>query len=340
MWWDMSDKSVPRLVDRPNFSGSLLAVLTLPKVSRDDVAFVGVLARWLGATGALGRRTAALVGGPVRARAITSRLGDPDAARCELRIAGTSFELRGASAGVRRIAQRVLGGPTEIAAPRPLDAVEHAVWALVVAAALEDLGIAGEVWACEGPSPVGDDPHELAVELDAGGTPFTVAIRAPRSFAMRAPVSRVPAWAERVRVAAAIVVGRCLIEPEAIRRLAPRKIITLDRPASQAELVVLGGALGLVIRPSEVVAEVVTGYVVRAMSLPDDARVELTVGLGTTQLSLRQVFELAVGQIVPLGRPLAGPFEIRAQGSLVGRGELVDVEGELGVRIVSLGEQE
>ncbi len=320
-------------------------VLTLPKVSRADLAFVGVLARWLGATGAFGRRTAALVGGPVRARAIASTLDDPDAARCELRIAGSSLELLGAGAGVRRIAQRVLGGPTEIAATRPLGAVEHAVWALVVAAALEDLGIAGEVWACEGPSSLGDDPRELAVELDAGGTPFTVAIRAPRSFAMRAPVPHVPAWAERVYVDAAIVVGRCRISTAAIRALAPRNIITIDPPAapSQAELVVLGGALGLVVRPSgagEVVADVVTGYVVRAMSLPDDARVELTVGLGTTQLSLRQVFELAVGQIVPLGRPLAGPFEIRAQGSLVGRGELVDVDGELGVRIVSLGEQE
>jgi type III secretion protein Q len=88
------------------------------------------------------------------------------------------------------------------------------------------------------------------------------------------------------------------------------------------------------------VAEVATGYVPRAMSLPDDAHVELTVGLGTTQLSLRQVFELAVGQVVPLGRPLAGPFEIRARGTLVGSGELVDVDGELGVRIVSLGDQE
>ena len=56
------------------------------------------------------------------------------------------------------------------------------------------------------------------------------------------------------------------------------------------------------------------------LSLPDDAHVELTVALGTTQLSLRQVFELSVGQIVSLGRPLAGPFELRAAGRLVGKG--------------------
>jgi type III secretion protein Q len=89
-----------------------------------------------------------------------------------------------------------------------------------------------------------------------------------------------------------------------------------------------------------VVAEVATGYVRRPMSLPDNAHVELTVALGTTQLSLRQVFELSVGQIVQLGRPLAGPFELRAAGRLVGKGELVDVDGELAVRIVSVGDQE
>lgn len=309
-------------------------MLAFPRIARGDVADLAVLARWLDATGTLGRRTTALVGGPVRVRAIAARLGDPYAARCELRVAGTSLELLAASTGVRRIAQRLLGGPTEAAAPRPLSAVEHAVWALALAAALEDLGIAGEVWACEAPL---DLDRELAFELDVAGTPMTIAIRMPRSLALRAPPARVPVWADRVRVDASVILGRCTLARADIPRFAPRAVVTLDRAA---ELVVLGGSLGLAIRPGDVVAEVATGYVPRAMSLPDDSRVEVTVGLGTTQLSLRQVFELAVGQVVPLGRPLAGPFEIRAAGALVGRGELVDVEGELGVRIVSLGDKE
>lgn len=105
-----------------------------------------------------------------------------------------------------------------------------------------------------------------------------------------------------------------------------------------ADLDLLGGTLGIRGEPGAVSARVATGYVRRDMSMPDDAHVELTVALGTTQLSLRQVVDLAVGQIVPLGRPLAGPFEVRAQGRVVGRGELVDVDGELAVRIVSLGD--
>ena len=101
-----------------------------------------------------------------------------------------------------------------------------------------------------------------------------------------------------------------------------------------------GQAVGASSAASDVVAEVVSGYVPRAMSLPDDAHVELTVGLGTTRMSLRQVYELSIGQVVTLGRPLGGPFDVRAAGKLVGKGELVDVDGELAVRIVSLGDQE
>jgi flagellar motor switch/type III secretory pathway protein FliN len=100
--------------------------------------------------------------------------------------------------------------------------------------------------------------------------------------------------------------------------------------------VIFGGSVGLRAAPNAVSAAACTGYVPRDMSLPDDAHVELTVALGTTQLSLRQVVELAIGQIIQLGRPLAGPFELHAAGRIVGRGELVDVDGELGVRIVSL----
>ena len=305
----------------------------LPRVARDDVAWLAVLARWIGASHGLGRRVAALAGGPVVARGVSVEgLRDAHAARCEVRVSGASIEVLGASAGVRRIAQRVLGGPSELPAPRPLGAVEHAIWALVVAAALEDLGVAGQVHACEGPLALAG-ARELAIDLDLAGAPFTVAIRAPRALALRSPQPpRVPAWADRARVDAAIVLGRSAIPRADLRRLAPRAIVTVERVH---ELAVLGGALGVSIARGAVVAEVATGYLPRAMPLPDDAHVELTVGLGA-QLTLRQVLELAVGQVVPLGRPLAAPFEVRAAGAVVGHGELVDVDGELGVRITSV----
>jgi flagellar motor switch/type III secretory pathway protein FliN len=37
-----------------------------------------------------------------------------------------------------------------------------------------------------------------------------------------------------------------------------------------------------------------------------------------------------------LGRPLGGPVELRAGGRLLARGELCDVEGEVGVRVTEV----
>ena len=81
-----------------------------------------------------------------------------------------------------------------------------------------------------------------------------------------------------------------------------------------------------------------TGYV-RTVAASDEAGLPVTVQLGTTRLSLRRLGELAVGEVIGLGRPLAGPYEIHAGGRLIGHGELVDLDGETGIRIVSLTQE-
>jgi flagellar motor switch/type III secretory pathway protein FliN len=172
---------------------------------------------------------------------------------------------------------------------------------------------------------------ELAVVL--GGVSMTVVAFVPRSLELRTPPSRGwPAWTFDIP----IVVGRSAIERAAISQLGVGDIITVERTL---ELQIGDGRIGLTAAPRAVEATVSTGYLPRDMTLPDDAHLELTVQLGTTRMSLRALSELAVGQIVSLGRPLAGPFEVRAAGRLVGQGELVDVDGELGVRIVSLAQE-
>ena len=92
----------------------------LPRLARGDVAITAALARWL-AIRPSGRRIDALVGGPVTLATTTiAAFDDPHAGSCALRVAGTTLEVRGANALVRRIAQKTLGGPAELAAPRPL----------------------------------------------------------------------------------------------------------------------------------------------------------------------------------------------------------------------------
>ena len=311
----------------------------LPRRTRREAELDSTIARWLAARGR-GDRLARLAGGPVRAAVGSGQALDPFAARCTVRVPGASVEVHGSSMAVRRIAQRVLGGPDELRAPRPLGVVERSLFALVVATALEDLGVPGEVWPLLGdagePAP---DADLVALDVTLADILLAVQLRAPAELFARVPPAReVPAWLSTTRLELPIVLGRCALDRPQLAKLAPRSVITLERPAAGAELAVLGGSVGLAAAAGAVVATVATGYVPRDMSLPDDARVELTVELGTTQLSLRQVTELAVGQIVQLGRPLAGPFELRAAGRVLGRGELVDVDGELAVRIVSLGD--
>ena len=170
----------------------------------------------------------------------------------------------------------------------------------------------------------------LAVELavDVAGTPLVVIALCPRELVVRAPPSRaLPRWIFELPV----IVARCALPVSSLAALAARDVVVVERTLA---LVIGAGQIGLAAAAQAVEATVATGYVPRPML--DDAHVEVTVQLGTTRLSLRQLADLAVGQIVQLNRPLAGPFEVRAQGRLIGHGELIDVDGELGVRIVSL----
>jgi hypothetical protein len=323
----------------PNFSP--FPFDRLPKLSRRDASVASTLARWV-APRRLGAKVAALAGGPVRARflGVTSDAPDPHAAVAVLRYGGTSIRLAASSRPVRALAQRLLGGPAELGAPRPLTVVEHAIWALAVSAALADLGLAAEVWPLEGVGGAGavadrsfTVAFDLALPAGLGPAAMTVMASVPPDIVFRTPP---PRPLHRWGVDLPLVVGRCALRRASIAGLTVRDVITIE---PRLELVVGDGGIGLAAAPGAVEARVATEYVPRDMALLDDASFEVTVQLGTTRLSLRQLGELAIGQIVPLGRPLAGPYEIRAAGRVVGQGELVDIDGELGVRIVSIADQ-
>jgi flagellar motor switch protein FliM len=64
--------------------------------------------------------------------------------------------------------------------------------------------------------------------------------------------------------------------------------------------------------------------------------VQLTCEIGRVTLSAREVLELRPGSVLPVGRPLAGPVDLTAGGRVIARGELVDVEGEIGVRVTEV----
>ncbi|WP_165226390.1 FliM/FliN family flagellar motor switch protein [Aquisphaera insulae] len=66
---------------------------------------------------------------------------------------------------------------------------------------------------------------------------------------------------------------------------------------------------------------------------PLDVPVTLAVELGRVNLSLSRLADLKPGDVVELGRHSREPVELTSNGRLVGRGELVLIDTELGVRV-------
>lgn len=303
--------------------------LKFSHVARAALEEANTVARWLGAATTSRRARVLRVG-------VAGGAVDPHAAVCEVRVDGAVVRVRGASGGVRALAQQMLGGPPELAAPRPLTMAERAVWTVVVAAALDELGVPGQVWPVLEAGSAG--VAAIAVDLDVGGRALTVWLDGGSELARRARVVRPGAWTARAWLDCEVVAARCAVAATALATLAVGDVVTVERARGGLELVVGDGAVALAASAGAVVATVASEYVPRDMALPDDAHLELTVVVGTARLSVRQLGELAVGVTVPLGRAVGGPFELRAGGRVIGGGELVDVDGELGVRVVSLGD--
>lgn len=64
-----------------------------------------------------------------------------------------------------------------------------------------------------------------------------------------------------------------------------------------------------------------------------DAPLVVRVEMGTVTMTMREWATLGAGDIIALGRRVGEPVVLRAAGMEIARGELVDIEGELGVRI-------
>ena len=64
------------------------------------------------------------------------------------------------------------------------------------------------------------------------------------------------------------------------------------------------------------------------------APIQLTVEVGRVSLTGADIAGLCNGSILQLGRRLDNPVDLTVGGRLIGRGVVVDVEGELGVRVI------
>jgi flagellar motor switch protein FliN/FliY len=71
-------------------------------------------------------------------------------------------------------------------------------------------------------------------------------------------------------------------------------------------------------------------------SLVMDIPVSLSVELGQTQLEVRDVLNLGAGSVIELNKLQEEPVDIRINGRLIARGEVVLVKNNLAVKISEL----
>ena len=63
---------------------------------------------------------------------------------------------------------------------------------------------------------------------------------------------------------------------------------------------------------------------------------DLTVVIGRARRPIRELLETRPGSVITLDRAPTDPVEILANGTLVARGEMVVVDGGLGVRVTEI----
>ena len=67
-----------------------------------------------------------------------------------------------------------------------------------------------------------------------------------------------------------------------------------------------------------------------------DVPLKITVELGSTDMPVKGVIQLAVGSVIPLSKFAGEPLEIFINGRLISRGEVVVVNEKYGVRLTDL----
>lgn len=233
------------------------------------------------------------------------------------------------------IAEAMLGRAPELPAPRPTTEVERALAAFAVADALAAGGVDAVATVAAAP-PSSAPVVAVAIAAPVASHVFFTAARGALTVptlpwaAARTRAARLPGIAARIELATAPVVGRRL------GGLARRDVVVVGAPAPRlrvgrgwfpAALDVAGGRL------------TVTGPYQRAPMIDPaelfaaDATVELTVALGDVRLSARALLELEAGAVLPTGAAVGAPVELRAGDRVVARGELVVVDGAIGVRV-------
>lgn len=69
-------------------------------------------------------------------------------------------------------------------------------------------------------------------------------------------------------------------------------------------------------------------------------RVDVTVELGRTRMTLGEALEIGPGAVIPLDRTAGAPLALKVNGKLVARGEVLVIDDVYGLQITEIIEQD
>jgi type III secretion protein Q len=317
----------------------------LPAVSRGFAALdAGARAVGRDAAAAAARALAEVLGAPV---AIAGRPlpGDPrggtGAGRLSVELpalpGGAQLEVEPAL--VARLVDAVAGGAGQLAGAAALTPLEEAALELLVLVALDGLALVPAVAERLAPRLVASTAtprSPLLVELEV--TTATVRGRAW----LHLPGAAVEALADPAvlpepllafPVFASLQAGQAPLLPEELAELSPGDVVLLDPPPGERQRLVFPGGFtveGPVTDDALVVDD--SAPAGRLAEIP----LRLDVELARVPLTLADVARIAPGATLPLHLDRRGLVTLRLGERAVARGELVEVDGAVGVRVLSL----
>lgn len=244
-----------------------------------------------------------------------------------------------------RLAGRVAGGAGPTGAAGPLSEAERGVVELAILGALDALAAETEIEAALAPRLAlrgGTPVRPICVELtvSAAGTRGRAFLFLPEAALRALPrASQVSPVLEDVPVRGSVRNGQVALDPGELAALQPGDVLLLDPPACESAALQLPGGLSARGRVAGDSLEVEEVTVPGAGRVAGTAPVLLEVELATVAVSLRDLARLAPGAVLPLGIDRSGRVTLRIGERAVARGELVEVDGTVGVRIGALLEQ-
>ncbi len=223
------------------------------------------------------------------------------------------------------------------------------------AAQLTQIALAGDARPAEA-------PHALAVELalvDGETLPVVVHMDSLALMLVAALAQDLPAEPDlcpmdELPVALELCVGQTLLPLDQLRRLQPGGLVFMTDCFMQGEQsLLLRTALGqrrhwaVPVRLDDTTLHLLASPTTMNTTVPtpdaddteiawDQMPVHLSFDLGQKTISLAELRLLGAGQALSLGRPLQHGVTIRANGAVIGSGQLVDIDGQFGVLVGEL----